>query len=75
MRVLSILRELFQKHRRMLHYINKLADHPDLQQIVIALMVTPQRSPFYWNVHEGNTQDVTTLLIWTKDFFVDILCS
>jgi len=37
-------------------------DHrPDLQQIVIALMVTPQGSPFYWKVLEGNTQDVTTL--------------
>ncbi|MFC4767108.1 transposase, partial [Effusibacillus consociatus] len=37
-------------------------DHrPDLQQIVIALMVTPQGSPFYWKVLEGNTQDITTL--------------
>lgn len=37
-------------------------DHrPDLEQIVIALMVTPQGSPFYWKVLEGNTQDVTTL--------------
>ncbi|GAB6153250.1 IS1634 family transposase [Desulfosporosinus burensis] len=37
-------------------------DHrPDLEQIVIALMVTPQGSPFYWKVLEGNTQDITTL--------------
>lgn len=37
-------------------------DHrPDLEQIVIALMVTPQGSPFYWKVLEGNTHDVTTL--------------
>jgi len=37
-------------------------DHrPDLEQIVIALLVTPQGSPFYWKVLEGNTQDVTTL--------------
>ena len=37
-------------------------DHrSDLQQIVIALMVTPLGSPFYWKVLEGNTQDVTTL--------------
>ncbi len=37
-------------------------DHrPDREQIVIALMVTPQGSPFYWKVLEGNTQDVTTL--------------
>lgn len=37
-------------------------DHrPDLPQIVIALMVTPQGSPFYWKVLEGNTQDLTTL--------------
>lgn len=43
-------------------------DHrPDLQQIVIALMVTPQGSPFYWKVLEGNTQDVTTLPGVVKD--------
>lgn len=37
-------------------------DHrPDLEQIVIALMVTPQGSPFYWKVLDGNTQDITTL--------------
>ena len=37
-------------------------DHrPDLKQIVIALMVTPQGSPFYWKVLEGNTQDITTI--------------
>jgi len=37
-------------------------DHrPDLEQIVIALMVTPNGSPFYWKVLEGNTQDITTL--------------
>ena len=43
-------------------------DHrPDLQQIVIALMVTPQGSPFYWKVLEGNTQDVTTLPNVVKD--------
>ena len=37
-------------------------DHrPDREQIVIALMVTPQGSPFYWKVLEGNTQDITTL--------------
>ena len=43
-------------------------DHrPDLQQIVIALMVTPLGSPFYWKVLEGNTQDVTTLPDVVKD--------
>jgi transposase len=43
-------------------------DHrPDLQQIVIALMVTPEGSPFYWKVLEGNTQDVTTLPGVVKD--------
>lgn len=37
-------------------------DHrPDREQIVIALMVTPQGSPFYWKVLEGNTQDITTI--------------
>jgi transposase len=43
-------------------------DHrPDLEQIVIALMVTPQGSPFYWKVLEGNTQDITTLPDVVKD--------
>jgi len=43
-------------------------DHrPDLEQIVIALMVTPLGSPFYWKVLEGNTQDVTTLPFIVKD--------
>ncbi|HUX80482.1 MAG TPA: IS1634 family transposase [Alphaproteobacteria bacterium] len=43
-------------------------DHrADLQQIVIALMVTPLGSPFYWKVLEGNTQDVTTLPDVVKD--------
>jgi transposase len=42
-------------------------DHrPDCEQIVIALMVTPEGYPFHWQVLEGNTQDVTTIeqLIW-----------
>jgi transposase len=43
-------------------------DHrPDLEQIAIALMVTPQGSPFYWKVLEGNTQDITTLPGVVKD--------
>jgi transposase len=43
-------------------------DHrPDLEQIVIALMVTPNGSPFYWKVLEGNTQDITTLPGVVKD--------
>lgn len=37
-------------------------DHrPDREQIVIALLVTPNGSPFYWKVLDGNTQDITTL--------------
>lgn len=37
-------------------------DHrPDREQIVIALLVTPSGSPFYWKVLDGNTQDITTL--------------
>jgi hypothetical protein len=37
-------------------------DHrPDREQIVIALMVTPQGSLFYWKVLAGNTQDITTI--------------
>ena len=37
-------------------------DHrPDREQIVIALMITPDGYPFYWQVLEGNTQDITTI--------------
>jgi transposase len=37
-------------------------DHrPDCNQIVIALMITPEGYPFYWRVLEGNTQDITTI--------------
>lgn len=37
-------------------------DHrPDCEQIVIALMITPEGYPFYWRVMEGNTQDITTV--------------
>ena len=37
-------------------------DHrPDCEQIVIALMITPEGYPFHWRVLEGNTQDVTTV--------------
>jgi transposase len=37
-------------------------DHrPDREQIVIALMITPDGYPFYWRVLEGNTQDITTI--------------
>lgn len=37
-------------------------DHrPDREQIVIALMITPEGYPFYWRVLEGNTQDITTI--------------
>jgi transposase len=37
-------------------------DHrPDRQQIVIALVVTPDGYPLYWQVMPGNTQDVTTV--------------
>lgn len=37
-------------------------DHrPDKEQVVIALMITPEGYPFYWQVLEGNTQDVTTI--------------
>nr|WP_242652615.1 IS1634 family transposase [Desulfofarcimen acetoxidans] len=37
-------------------------DHrPDCEQIVIALMITPEGYPFYWRVMPGNTQDITTI--------------
>lgn len=34
---------------------------PDRQQIVLALMITREGYPFYWQVLKGNTQDVTTV--------------
>jgi len=37
-------------------------DHrPDRKQVVIALVVTPQGYPLYWQVLPGNIQDVTTV--------------
>ncbi len=37
-------------------------DHrPDRQQIVIALVVTPDGYPLYWQIMPGNTKDVTTV--------------
>lgn len=37
-------------------------DHrPDNQQVVIALMITKDGYPFYWQVMEGNTTDITTV--------------
>lgn len=43
-------------------------DHrPDREQIVIALMVTPEGYPFYWRVLEGNTQDITTVEALVQD--------
>ena len=37
-------------------------DHrPDNQQIVLALMITKEGYPFYWQVMEGNTTDITTI--------------
>ena len=34
---------------------------PDCEQVVIALMITPDGYPFYWKVLKGNTQDITTI--------------
>lgn len=37
-------------------------DHrQDRQQIVLALMITKEGYPFYWQVLAGNTQDITTV--------------
>ncbi|MDO9565423.1 MAG: IS1634 family transposase [Candidatus Desulfaltia sp.] len=37
-------------------------DHrPDRKQVVIALIITPEGYPLYWQVMPGNTQDVTTV--------------
>ncbi|PKM78920.1 MAG: transposase, partial [Firmicutes bacterium HGW-Firmicutes-13] len=48
-------------------------DHrPDRKQIVIALVITPEGYPLYWQVMPGNTQDVTTveeLLVMLKERF------
>jgi transposase len=43
-------------------------DHrPDCEQIVIALLITPEGYPFYWRVLPGNTQDVTTVQGMVKE--------
>ncbi len=48
-------------------------DHrPDRKQIVIALVITPEGYPLYWQVMPGNVPDVTTveeLLVNIKDRF------
>lgn len=48
-------------------------DHrPDRLQVTIALVITPNGYPFYWQVMPGNTQDITTvkdLLTNLKDRF------
>ena len=42
-------------------------NRPDREQLVIALMITPEGYPFYWRVLPGNTQDITTLQSLIKE--------
>lgn len=52
----------FEGCRCVLSALGYSRDHrADRQQIVIALMITPEGYPFYWRVMEGNTQDITTI--------------
>lgn len=58
----------FEGSRCVLSALGYSRDHrADRQQIVIALMITPEGYPFYWRVMEGNTQDITTVQSLVED--------
>ena len=58
----------FEGSKCILSALGYSRDHrADRQQIVIALMITPEGYPFYWRVMEGNTQDITTVQGLIKD--------
>jgi transposase len=58
----DITSSYFEGSRCVIAKLGYSRDHrPDREQIVIALMVTPEGYPFYWRVLEGNTQDITTI--------------
>ena len=52
----------FEGSRCVIAKLGYSRDHrPDREQLVIALMITPEGYPFYWRVLAGNTQDITTI--------------
>lgn len=58
----DITSSYFEGSRCVLARLGYSRDHrPDREQIVIALMITPEGYPFYWRVLDGSTQDVTTI--------------
>jgi len=58
----DITSSYFEGSRCVIAKLGYSRDHrPDREQIVIALMITPEGYPFYWRVLEGNTQDITTI--------------
>lgn len=58
----DITSSYFEGSRCVIAKLGYSRDHrPDREQIVIALMITPEGYPFYWRVLEGNTQDITTV--------------
>lgn len=64
----DITSSYFEGSRCIIAKLGYSRDHrPDREQIVIALMVTPEGYPFYWRVLEGNTQDVTTVEAMVED--------
>lgn len=64
----DITSSYFEGSRCVIAKLGYSRDHrPDREQIVIALMITPEGYPFYWRVLEGNTQDVTTIEALVQD--------
>ena len=58
----DITSSYFEGSRCVIAKLGYSRDHrPDREQIVIALMITPEGYPFYWRVLAGNTQDITTI--------------
>lgn len=58
----------FEGSRCVMSALGYSRDHrSDREQIVIALMITPEGYPFYWRVMEGNTQDITTIQDMIED--------
>lgn len=64
----DITSSYFEGSRCVIAKLGYSRDHrPDREQIVIALMITPEGYPFYWWVLDGNTQDITTVEALVKD--------
>lgn len=64
----DITSSYFEGSRCVIAKLGYSRDHrPDREQIVIALMITPEGYPFYWRVLDGNTQDITTVEALVQD--------